>query len=54
MEWIQTNWVNVVAILWTVDQLLKIIAKLNPAHDWVDNVSDALGNILVKFFPKGK
>ena len=54
MEWIQANWVNVVAILWTIDQFLKILAKLNPERDWVDNISDMLGNLLTKFFPKGK
>lgn len=48
------NWTNIVAILWTVDQLLKILAKINPAADWVDNISDALGNILARFFPKGQ
>ena len=47
------NWTNIVAILWTVDQLLKIIAKMNPEKNWVDNVSDFLGNILARFFPKG-
>lgn len=54
MEWISHNWVNIVAILWSVDQILKVVAKLNPKHDWVDNLSDMFGNILVKFFPKGQ
>ena len=53
MDWIVTHWVEVVAALWSVDQLLKVIAKLTP-WGWDDNVSDMLGNLLAKFFPKGK
>lgn len=52
VAWITANWVNVVAILWTVDQILKVVAQFNPDRDWVDNVSDLLGKILISFFPK--
>lgn len=40
-----------VAILWSLDQLLKLIAPLTP---WKldDNIADILGNLLGKFFPK--
>ena len=40
-----------VAILWSIDQLLKLIAPLTP---WKldDNLADILGNLLSKFFPK--
>ena len=53
LAWISNgnNWTNIVALLWTVDQLLKIIAKMNPKVDWVDNVSDFLGNLLARFLP---
>ena len=54
MEWITAHWLEVVGILWGFDQILKIVAKLNPKQDWVDNLSDMLGNLLVNFFPKGK
>ena len=55
IDWVTNgnNWTNIVAVLWTVDQLLKVLAKLNPERDWVDNVSDFLGNILLRFFPNG-
>ena len=52
MEWLQTHWLEIVGILWGIDQILKVVAKMNPERDWVDNVSDFLGNILLKFFPK--
>lgn len=51
MEWLMQNGANIVAILWTVDQLLKIIAKMTPTKI-DDNISDYLGSILSKFFPK--
>ena len=40
-----------VAVLWAIDQLLKVIAPLTP---WKvdDNISDMLGKLLSKFFPK--
>ena len=40
-----------VAVLWAVDQLLKVIAPLTP---WTldDNIEDIFGKILAKFFPK--
>lgn len=50
--WIQTNWVSIVALLWTIDQVLKIVAQFNPEKDWIDNLSDGFGKILMQFFPK--
>lgn len=40
-----------VAVLWAIDQLLKVIAPLTP---WKtdDNISDFLGKLLAKLFPK--
>jgi hypothetical protein len=51
MEWITANWVNVVAALWTFDQLLKIIAKMTK-NKVDDNISDYIGKILAMFLPK--
>lgn len=53
IHWFTTNWVNVVALLWTIDQGLKIIAPLTPTK-FDDNVSDIFGNLLAKFFRKGQ
>ena len=53
MAWITTHWLEVVGILWGVDQILKVIAKLTPTKI-DDNISDMLGSLLAKFFPKGK
>lgn len=40
-----------VAILWSIDQLLKVVSPLTP---WKidDNISDMLSKLLSKFFPK--
>jgi len=53
IEWIQSNWTNVVAIVWTIDQLLKLLVKLTPTVK-DDNVVDMIGSFLTKFFPKGQ
>ena len=53
MEWIQTHWLNIVATVWTIDQVLKVIAKVTP-WKWDDNVADVFGSIIVRFFPKGQ
>lgn len=51
MDFLSAHWVEIVAALWSIDQLLKIIAPLTP---WKvdDNISDYLGKILLRFFPK--
>lgn len=51
--WLQNNWLTVVAAVWSLDQLLKIVAKLTPTKI-DDNVADYLGTMLAKFFPKGQ
>ena len=51
IAWFTTNWVNVVALLWTVDQLLKIIAPLTKST-WDDNIADMFGKILARFFQR--
>ena len=50
MQWIQANWVQIVAALWSFDQLLKIISPLTPTKI-DDNISDYIGKMLAKFFP---
>ena len=53
VTWIQTNWVVVVSVVWTIDQLLKLLVKLTPTVK-DDNVVDMIGGFLAKFFPKGQ
>jgi len=53
MEFLSKHWVEIVGILWGVDQILKIVSKLTPTKV-DDNISDYLGNFLSKFFPKAK
>ena len=48
--WLQTNWVSVVTIVWTIDQLLKLLVKLTPTVK-DDNVVDFIGRILARFLP---
>lgn len=51
ITWIQTNWVQVVAGLWAIEQVLRIISPLTP-WKWDDNLVSMLGKLLQKFFPK--
>lgn len=51
MEWIKDHWIDIMAIVWSLDQILKIVAKMT-ANKVDDNISDMIGNILTKFFPK--
>ena len=53
MEYIQAHWLEIVGILWGIDQILKVVAKLTPTKI-DDNISDMLGGLLARFFPKGK
>lgn len=52
-SFITNHGVELVAILWTIDQLLKLVSKLTP-WKWDDNLSDILGDLLAKFFRKGQ
>ena len=49
--WFTQNWGAVVAVGWTLDQLLKIISPLTPTK-LDDNISDLLGKMLARFFKK--
>lgn len=51
VAWFQTNWGSVAVAVWSIDQALKIIAKLTP-WGWDDNVADFIGNLIAKIFPK--
>lgn len=51
--WFTQNWGAVVTIIWTIDQLLKVIAPLTGSKT-DDNVSDWLGKIIARFFPRGQ
>ena len=52
-QWFQTNGVTLMAIVWTIDQLLKLIAPLTKSK-LDDNLSDLLGKTLAKYLPKPK
>lgn len=51
MQWVTDNWVNIVAALWTFDQLLKIVSKITPTKV-DDNISDYIGKFLAAILPK--
>ena len=53
MTWLQEHWIAIVATVWSIDQALKLVAKLTP-FKWDDNVADIIGGFLAKFFPKGQ
>lgn len=54
VTWLQTNWIGIVAALWSFDQFLKVVGAINPQLNWIDNLADGLGKILAQFFPKGQ
>lgn len=51
MEWLQANWVTVVAGLYVIDNVLDFVSPLTP-WKWDDTVASWLGSMLAKFFPK--
>jgi len=51
INWITTNWVQLVATLWLIEQLLRVISELTP-WKWDDNIVKVLAKILKSFFPK--
>jgi len=51
INWITTNWVQLVAALWLIEQLLRAISELTP-WKWDDNLVKVLAKILKSFFPK--
>ena len=53
IAWVTAHWVSVMGIVWGIDQLLKVIAPLTGTKV-DDNLSDLLGKLLARFFPKGQ
>ena len=51
MDWLTQHWVEILGVWYAIDQLLKVIAPLTPTKI-DDNISDYLGKLLAKFFPK--
>lgn len=51
--WLVLNGASLVAILWTVEKLLRLISRLT-SWEWDDNLADWLANILEQFFPEKK
>ena len=48
-SWLAVNGVTLVAILWTVEKMLRLIDKVTPATmKWDDNIADILAKILKK------
>jgi len=48
---LKTNWVDIVAAVWLLEQLLRIISKITPTK-FDDNLVDGLYKLLMTFFPK--
>lgn len=51
LSFFNVHGMQIIAILWSIDQILKIIAPLT-ANKWDDNVADIFGKFLAKLFPK--
>ena len=51
INWITGNWVQLVAGLWLLEQLLRLISELTP-WKWDDNIVKVFSKILKSFFPK--
>ena len=48
---ITTNWVEVVAAVWLVEQAMRAISELTP-WKWDDNLVKVFANMLKSVFPK--
>lgn len=53
IEWIQANWVGLVACLYALESILSFVAKFTP-WKFDDNLSGWLGSFLARFFPKAQ
>ena len=48
-SWLAANGVTIVAILWCVEKILRLIDKITPeTMKWDDNIADILARILTK------
>jgi len=52
MDWLKTNWIELVACLYALEMILAFVSRFTP-WKWDDNIAGALGSMLRKFFPKG-
>lgn len=51
VQFFQTNWVELAAGLWLIEQALRVLSKITP-WTWDDNLVDVLAKILGQVFPK--
>lgn len=51
MEWITAHWVELIAGLWALEQVLRVISELTP-FKWDDNIVKVFSKILKSFFPQ--
>lgn len=52
-DWIQNNWINVLAVIGAADALFYAVTKITKSTK-DDNVYTIVHNLIFKFFPKGK
>lgn len=53
MEWLQTNWSQLVVCLYAFESILAFVSKFTP-WQWDNNLAGWLGSLLAKFFPKSQ
>ena len=53
MDWLKANWVQLVAGLWALEQVLRVISEMTP-WKWDDNLVKVISKILKSFFPQKK
>jgi len=51
MDWIQTNWINILAIIGGIDIVLGVVVKMTKTT-WDDNLYTAIHNIVSKIVKK--
>ncbi len=51
ISYVQAHWVEIVAILWLIEQTLRAISELT-SWKWDDNLVKILSKVLKQFFPK--
>ena len=53
MNFIQENWLNILALVGALDGVFYIVTKMTKSTK-DDNIYTLVHNFVVKFFPKGK
>lgn len=51
ISWVTLHGVELVAILWTTEKLLTLVAELTP-WKWDDNLAKIVANVVKSVFPK--